>query len=282
MEKIENYQIGHSPLKGDIFKIEQNINKNPNIEVSFSHRHTFYAIYWIHEGQGTHVIDFENYDIKPNRLFYIKPEQVHFLNTQSTIKYSALQFSEEFMLSFYLITKNILNSDNLSIYKDLNSEEEKRLHILFDLIYNESMNNLPNSNIMIQSEINLFMLELVRMECHEKARVTIPDILIKYKTLMEKQFQTYRQVKYYTMQLGITPNYLNILAQKHLGESALSLINNRIILEIKRQLTNSNDDISVIAYKLKFNELSYFSRFFKRDTGLTPNEFRTKMNKMYQ
>jgi AraC family transcriptional regulator, transcriptional activator of pobA len=150
------------------------------------------------------------------------------------------------------------------------------------LIYNESMNNLPNSNIMIQSEINLFMLELVRMECHEKARLTIPDILIKYKTLIEKQFQTYRQVKYYAMQLGITPNYLNILAQKHLGESALSLINNRIILEIKRQLTNSNDDISVIAYKLKFNELSYFSRFFKRDTGLTPNEFRTKMNKMYQ
>ena len=47
MEKIENYQIGHSPLKGDIFKIEQNINKNPNIEVPFSHRHTFYAIYWI-------------------------------------------------------------------------------------------------------------------------------------------------------------------------------------------------------------------------------------------
>lgn len=282
MEKIENYQIGHSSLKGDIFKIEQNINNNPNVEVSFSHRHTFYAIYWIHEGQGTHVIDFENYDIKPNRIFYIKPEQVHFLNTQSTIKYSALQFSEEFMLSFYSITKNILNSEHLSIYKDLNSEEEKRLHILFDLIYNESMNNLPNSTIMIQSEINLFMLELDRMGCHEKARPTIPDILIKYKDLINKQFHTYRKVKDYAIQLGITPNYLNVLAQKHLGESALSMINNRIILEIKRQLINSNDDISVIAYKLKFNELSYFSRFFKRETGLTPIEFRSKMNKMYQ
>ena len=117
---------------------------------------------------------------------------------------------------------------------------------------------------------------------HEKARPTIPHILIKYKDLINKQFHTYRQVKDYAIQLGITPNYLNVLAQKHLGESALSMINNRIILEIKRQLINSNDDISVIAYKLKFNELSYFSRFFKRETGLTPNEFRTKMNKMYQ
>lgn len=282
MNRIENYQIGHSSLKGDVFRIEQNISNNPNIEVFFSHRHTFYALYWIHEGQGIHFIDFKEYEIKPDRLFYVRPEQVHFLNSPSEIKYSALQFSEEFMLPYYPIIKDILTNENISPYKDLNGEEQQRLRILFDLIYHESTHNLPNSTAILQSGINMLMQELVRMDYQETVKPNLPDVLVKYRALINEQFLTYRQVKDYATQLGITPNYLNVLAQKHLGESALSLINNRIILETKRLLMSSKDDISVIAYQLKFNELSYFSRFFKRETGLTPNEFRAEMNKMYQ
>ena len=281
MNKIENYQIGHSPAKGDVFKIERDISNDPNIEVSFSHRHSFHAVYWIHEGCGVHVIDFQDYEIKPNRIFYIKPEQVHFLNAESKIKYSALQFSEEFMLPFFAVTGNILNSDSISTCKDLNDEEQQRLRTLFDLIYNESVNNLPNSTAIIQSEINILMFELERMGHHEKVKTNIPDTLVKFRKLINEQFLTYRHVKDYAAQIGITPNYLNVLVQKHFGESALTMINNRVILEIKRQLIGGNDDISIIAYRLNFDELSYFSRFFKRETGLTPNEFRMKMNKMY-
>ena len=54
------------------------------------------------------------------------------------------------------------------------------------------------------------------------------------------------------------------------------------MLEIKRLLLRTDYDISEIAYKLGFNELSYFSRFFKRNTGMTPIEFRQSMNEMYQ
>lgn len=60
------------------------------------------------------------------------------------------------------------------------------------------------------------------------------------------------------------------------------MINERVILEVKRMLIRTEYDISEIAYKLGFNELSYFSRFFKRHTGMTPLGFRMSMNEMYQ
>ena len=86
----------------------------------------------------------------------------------------------------------------------------------------------------------------------------------------------------YARMLGVTPNYLNVLSQRCVGVSALSLIHRRIMLEIKRLLLRTDLDVSEIAYAMRFNELSYFSRFFKRNAGVTPNEFRRSMNKMYQ
>ena len=77
MSKIGSLQIGHSTIKENDFKIECGVANDRHVEVPFSHRHFFYAVYWIHGGNGTHVIDFEEYEIKPDRIFFIRPEQIH-------------------------------------------------------------------------------------------------------------------------------------------------------------------------------------------------------------
>lgn len=78
----------------------------------------------------------------------------------------------------------------------------------------------------------------------------------------------------YASLLGITPNYLNVLCRKHLGLSALRMIDSRIVLEIKRLLMENEKTKSEIAYSLGFYELSYFSRFFRRMEGVSPAERR--------
>ncbi len=60
------------------------------------------------------------------------------------------------------------------------------------------------------------------------------------------------------------------------------MIDSRIVLEIKRLLMENEKTISEIAYSLGFFELSYFSRFFRRFEGMSPVEFRERMNEMYQ
>jgi len=75
--------------------------------------------------------------------------------------------------------------------------------------------------------------------------------------------------------LYITPNHLNALCQDMLGKTAGDLIRDRILLESKRLLTNADMTITEIAYNLNFKDNSYFNRFFKKEVGSTPDEFRT-------
>ncbi len=249
MGKPESLQIGHSLAKTEDFKIECGTEDDRNVEVPFSHRHFFYAVYWMHEGCGTHVIDFEEYEIRPGRVFFIRPEQVHFLHGGARMNYSALQFTEDFMMPFLSERQK-----NLAVYKDLCQAEAERIGILFRQLQMESAGNLPNSNSIVQSEINTLLLELERISLPAPNSFVIPDILRRYKELIEKGFVKERQVHSYAGQLGISPNYLNVLARKHLGKSALEMINGRLLLEAKRMLIRTEYDISEIAYKLGFNE----------------------------
>jgi AraC-like DNA-binding protein len=74
--------------------------------------------------------------------------------------------------------------------------------------------------------------------------------------------------------LYITPNHLNALSKEQLGISAGELIRNRIILEAKRLLAIKDYSIAEIAYELSFADNSYFTKFFKKIEGVTPEEFR--------
>ncbi len=278
MNEVGSLQIGHTFIKENDFKIDCEVVNDWHVEVPFSHRHFFYAFYWIHEGSGKHIIDFEEYEIKPDRIFFIRPEQVHFLHEEDRMKYSALQFTEDFMTPY----PETIQKSSMAVFKDIDREEKERIAILFNQIYAEAVSGLPNSNAIIQSEINTLLLELERISLPTSNVSPIPELLNKYKDMIDKNFIRERQVQSYAAQLGISSNYLNVLTRKHLGKSALNMINDRVILEIKRLLLRTDYDISEIAYKLGFNELSYFSRFFKRNTGMTPIEFRRSMNEMYQ
>lgn len=277
MDRLESLQIGHSHIKDKNLKIECEVINDKNVEVPFSHRHFFYAIYWIHEGNGIHVIDFEEYEMKPDRIFFIKPEQAHFMNIKRSLKFSALQFTEDFMIPIH---ENI--KMEIPTYKDIDENEKSRIRVLFNQIQKESISNLPNSAALIRSEINTLLLDLERMAIPLSNSPFLPDLICKYKEMVNKNFIVKRQVRYYANQLGVSANYLNVQTRKYVGKSALEIINERTVLEIKRMLLRSDLSISEIAYKLGFNELSYFSRFFRLKTEMTPQKFRNVMNKMYQ
>lgn len=276
----ENLQIGHSHDKERDFKITCNVSDDKQVEVPFSHRHFFYAVYWIHQGSGIHVIDFEEYEIKPNRIFFVKPEQIHFLHNNTMMEYSALQFTEEFMSCSD--TGYQTEEREIAVCHDLTLEEQERMEILFKQISAEAVSGLEYSTALIQSEINTLLLDLERIGLDKRRYTALPDLLLKYRMLVEKQYTATRLVQKYAGQLGVSANYLNVLVRKYLGKSALNLINERVILEIKRRLLRTEKGVSEIAYELGFDELSYFSRFFKRHTGITPIAFREKMNEMYQ
>jgi AraC-like DNA-binding protein len=99
-------------------------------------------------------------------------------------------------------------------------------------------------------------------------------LLRNFEKLIEQNFTTLRMPKDYAKLLFVTPNHLNALCNQLTGKSAGDIIRNRVLLEAKRLLVNSNQNINEIAWQLSFEDNSYFSKFFKKYEGITPDEFR--------
>lgn len=99
-------------------------------------------------------------------------------------------------------------------------------------------------------------------------------LLKNFQKLIERHYTELRLPKQYADLLFVTPNHLNALCKSTMGMQAGELIRNRILLEAKRLLVNLDMTITEISNELNFNDNSYFTKFFKKQVGITPEEFR--------
>jgi AraC family transcriptional regulator, transcriptional activator of pobA len=102
-------------------------------------------------------------------------------------------------------------------------------------------------------------------------------LLKNFKKLIDANFTRLKLPKDYADLLYITPNHLNAICKDLLGMQAGEVIRNRTLLEAKRLLTNPQLNIAGIAFELNFSDNSYFTKFFKKTEGITPEEFRKKI-----
>lgn len=103
-------------------------------------------------------------------------------------------------------------------------------------------------------------------------------MLRNFRKLVEAHFRQKKLPKEYASMLYVTPNYLNSLCRDLMGISAGEMIRERILLEAKRLLVNADMSIGEIAYQLSFPDNSYFTKFFKKYAGVTPEEFRKQFH----
>lgn len=96
----------------------------------------------------------------------------------------------------------------------------------------------------------------------------------RFKALLNGAFREQRNIAFYASQLGITPTQLNRVCRDELQQSALGVINNRLVMEAKRDLAYSSLSVKEIALTLGFSDPAYFSRFFTKQTRHSPSDFR--------
>ncbi len=94
------------------------------------------------------------------------------------------------------------------------------------------------------------------------------------KRLVEANFQKERQIGFYASALAMTPDRLNDHVKRAAGVTAGHLIRQRVLTEAKRELVFTGRPINDIAYALGFTDPSHFARFFRKQTGTTPQDFR--------
>ncbi len=257
-----------------------------NKNLHTAHKHTFYHLVLFTEGSGTHSIDFENFEVKPNQIYFMIPGQVHSWNFTSKADGYIINFSSSFFNSFllradYLENFSFFSHDVKDAVIDIPEKAIQKIISLFEDILKEEQGMNTSSFavdairvLLIQVFINIARLSEGKPQLSGNSYNHI--LLKNYKQLIEKNFKSLKLPKEYAELLYITSNHLNAVCKDVLGIPAGELIRNRIALEAKRLLINFDLSISEIAYELNFKDNSYFTKFFKKQTGLTPEEFRKK------
>jgi AraC family transcriptional activator of pobA len=135
----------------------------------------------------------------------------------------------------------------------------------------------PGYRIAMRGLLALLAVELARMAA-SRARadpLTPTDAtVVALRRLIEEHFQTERQLSFYADKLAMTVDRLNDHVKRATGVTAGHLIRLRVLTEAKRQLVFTNQPIHEIAYELAFSDPSHFARFFRKQTGTAPHEFR--------
>lgn len=287
-KKIITYNIctvsnGSSALKDLIVsRLEEFSRKHASM--LFPHRHTFYQVLYITEGGGSHIIDFEKFEVKPGMVFLLSPGQVHKWLFSEGTRGILINFSESFFSSFlanrYYVNEFIFFSGNpFYSFADLsgNNLTNTTVQSLMRRILAE-YNECDDCRLdLIRTLILLLFFELNKSITERSSQGSSAHsyyLLRKFQKLTDLYYGEKRLPREYAEILCITPNHLNALCTQLTGSSAGAIIRNRILLEAKRLLINSENSVSEIAWQLHFKDNSYFSRFFKKYEGLGPDEFR--------
>jgi len=107
------------------------------------------------------------------------------------------------------------------------------------------------------------------------SRVTRKDEIVRlFLQLMQENYPTHRDVAFYAEKLFLTTRYLSVLVKEKSGKSPQKWIAERVINHAKQRLAYTNTSIKEIAQELNFGNQSFFGKYFKQHTGISPKEFR--------
>jgi AraC family transcriptional regulator, transcriptional activator of pobA len=254
------------------------------------HRHAFYEIIFIRQGAGIHVIDFETYPITPNTLYLFSPDQTHFWQLTKPLEGVSIKFSESFLL---LSPSELYLSEYLDFYHNaeyppnitLGNGRGEEIEYLFNRIDVEYHSEGHIRDLKIRSYLIILLIEIQRifMAGFDKREALRGSAIVSlFRKMVSRNFLVQSSAAFYAQKLGISEAYLHELTKENTGLTPGQIIRKEIAMEAKRMLAHTTDNISEIGYKLGFEDPSYFGRFFKRETGLSPKSFRSDILEKYQ
>lgn len=241
------------------------------------HRHNFYELMVVETGQGTHEIDFIDYAVEAGQFFVLHPNQVHRLQRADLPAGRVLIFDETFLAPELRqsIFEHFYTSPNLTP----NSNDYSAIIASFTAIQTELAR--PDQSIaLLTSLLQTLFLQLLRTRQHPSARFAGQsnfdyDLFVRFRSRLDQASLPTEEVATYADALAVTERKLNEVSRRFAGKTARQLLNEQVVLEAKRLLAFSPDEVKTIAFTLGFTDPFYFSRFFKRQTGVSPEQFRT-------
>ncbi|WP_046242634.1 helix-turn-helix domain-containing protein [Hymenobacter terrenus] len=250
-----------------------------------SHRHNFFLILVLREVVGHHQIDFQEYPLSKNRIYFIGVGQVHALQAAS-LEGWLIAFDPAFLDTQELgadpfSAATLFNNWQRQPYIDLTPDNAPAFEALLLLLVQEYEREDACPQLM-RNYLRAFLLNAERIS-NTQGGVSIPSLAQTYtqrlQELIEQHYTRQQPVAFYADQLGLSSKRLNDYTRRTLGKSVTQLLHHRLLVESKRLLLYSTLTVKEIAYSIGFEDPAYFSRFFKKQTTQYPERFRQEGTK---
>lgn len=273
-----------NPRKSSDFEIvglQDFFANRPHRLLNQDYRLDFWVIIVITDGCGYHVIDFVRYPYKAGNILLIQKNQVHHFEVNKEVQGYIIHINEPF---FYHSTSfdsilflSLMDNSYLTPVLSMNLGKDSTNTILLELLYREYNKQLDELNLdliaaLFQGLLISFNSEYTEFDSILQTRAY--GHFKGFRDLIEEHICDHFSVEEYAKMLGVTTKTVNQVTRKITGLSAKQCIVNRMILEIKRLLSQDKLLNYEIADLLGFDEAANMTSFFSRYAGMPPNEFR--------
>ncbi|MDY8134737.1 AraC family transcriptional regulator [Aquimarina sp. 2201CG5-10] len=242
----------------------------------------FYGVFFFTKANGILVIDQQHIKIKSQYILFYYPYQK--LSIEGDFEGVFIQFHPDFFcIDIHardigcqgLLFNNFFNDFLLPC-----SNEEFEDLFSFQLqIKNELLKKDVGQLDMVSSQLKMFLINAVRIKKkgQEKELPSKDNLHHQIERLIENNFASEPSSEFYTKELGVSLTTFNRLCKKYFQNSFVTILNLKRIAIAKNLLFLTNTSIKDIAYQVGFNDPLYFSRVFKKHSGISPKEFREQL-----
>ena len=228
-----------------------------------------------------------SYSVPKNSLFIVHPGIIHLIKVVEHLPTISVGFTHDFLAASMLHKKHVDALGFLTPQSDplflLSEEEAQTLYPLMvylrEMVYNYDH---PFKEEMIYHGFNLFMLEVgviaKKYRANEELGMTRKqDILMSFLKLLADHFKEERSVQFYANALYVTPKHLTKTVKELTTKTCGEFIDEMVIAEAKILLDDLSYSVGQVADHLHFSDQFFFSKFFKRRTGLSPKEYKNSL-----
>lgn len=231
-------------------------------------------------------IDFVNYKTKRNSILFLSPYQNLNWLGKSSQKVKLIEFHGDFYCIEYhkkevacngLLFNNIYSQPYIS----LDESKFRELEEFIEKMDFENQNKITFSDSVLKSYLQLLLAICSREKALQIDNTLIDQPfekqLLKFQSLIEEHFIQERTPSFYANVLAMSSSSFSKKVKQQFGKTPTKLIQERVVLEAKKLLHLTHKSVKEIATLLNFDDEYYFSRYFKKEVGLPPSQFREEV-----
>lgn len=245
-------------------------------------RKKYYEIYWVKGEKPLHFMDNKIINVKGDWMYLVPPFRNYSFkkNGKNGI---LIAFNKDILMyeakEFSLSVFNLFSRHGEFSTVFIDEETSGSLHAILRIFEEEFAQKLENI-LLLRTLLKAFLLKLM---ANSTLQLVSPDLdekrVYHFLLLLENHYKTEKKVDFYAEKLNLSSKRLNQILKQKIGQTINHILQERLLIEAKHLLFVGNESIKEIAFNLGFEDSSYFGRFFKKMTKLSPEEFRKETKK---